>query len=80
MNEKRMSNNDYTKPRRGLFLNYQDFKKLERIIEDYNFNSELKEVDFDHMELDEKEVLWKIKTIIQNIESARLRPNNGDQS
>jgi hypothetical protein len=66
--------------RKGLFLKYQDFKKLERIIEDYNFNDEKQEVDFNLMKNDEKELLWKIKTIIRNMESVRLRTRdfNGD--
>ncbi len=62
--------------KKGLFLKYQDFKKLERIIEDYNYNEEKQEVDFNQMKDDEKELLWKIKTIIRNMESVRLRPNN----
>ena len=60
--------------KKGLFLKYQDFKKLERIIEDYNFSEEKQEVDFNQMKDDEKELLWKIKTIIRNMESVRLRP------
>ena len=59
--------------KKGLFLKYQDFKKLERIIEDYNFNEDKQEVDFNLMKNDEKELLWKIKTIIRNMESVRLR-------
>lgn len=59
--------------KRGLFLKYQDFKKLEKIIEDYNFDDERQEVDFNKMKSDEKEILWKIKTIIRNMESVRLR-------
>jgi hypothetical protein len=61
--------------KKGLFLKYQDFKKLERIIEEYNFDNEKQEVDFNSMKPDEKDVLWKIKTIIRNMESVRLRSN-----
>lgn len=60
--------------KKGLFLKYQDFKKLEKIIEEYN--SEVDGIiDFNNMKLDEKEILWKIKTIIRNMESVRLRTN-----
>ena len=59
--------------KKGLFLKYPDFKKLEKIIEEYNFNEEKDEVDFNRMKPDEKEILWKIKTIIRNMESVRLR-------
>ena len=59
--------------KKGLFLKYQDFKKLERIIEDYNWSEEKQEVDFNLMKDDEKSLLWKIKTIIRNMESVRLR-------
>jgi hypothetical protein len=62
--------------KKGLFLKYNDFKKLERIIEDYNFNDEKQEVDFNQMKNDEKELLWKIKTIIRNMESVRLRTSD----
>jgi len=61
--------------KKGLFLKYQDFKKLEKIIEEYNVD-ENNNVDFNSMTPDEKEVLWKIKTIIRNMESVRLRTNN----
>lgn len=64
-----MTNNSEKK---GFFLKYQDFKKLERIIEDYNINDE-GDIDFNNMKPDEKEILWKIKTIIRNMESVRLR-------
>lgn len=59
---------------KGFFLKYQDFKKLERILEEINFDSE-GNVDFGNMKADEKEILWKIKTIIRNMESVRLRVN-----
>jgi hypothetical protein len=61
-----------TNQKRGLFLKYQDFKKLERIIEEYNLDSN-GDVDFNQMKVDEKEILWKIKTIIRNMEAVRLR-------
>ncbi len=57
---------------RGFFLRYQDFKKLEEIIEGYHLDSN-NEVDFNSMQADEKDILWKIKTIIRNQESVRLR-------
>ena len=66
--------------KQGLFLKYQDFKKLERIIEDYNFNDDKQEVDFNIMKSDEKELLWKIKTIIRNMESVRLRSNENSET
>ena len=67
--------------KKGLFLKYQDFKKLERIMEDYNFDETKQETDFNNMKNDEKELLWKIKTIIRNMESVRLRPGNeGDKN
>jgi hypothetical protein len=55
-----------------LHLKYRDFKTLEKIIEDYN-SDEKGNVDFNSMKSDEKEILWKIKTIIRNMESIRLR-------
>ena len=58
--------------KRGFFLKYQDFKKLERIIEDYNLDAE-GNIDFNNMKTDEKDILWKIKTVIRNMESVRLR-------
>lgn len=60
--------------RKGFFLKYQDFKKIERIIEEYNLDDK-GEVDFNRMKPDEKEILWKIKTVIRNMESVRLRIN-----
>lgn len=65
----RQNNNE----KKGLFLKYQDFKKLEKIIEEYNIPEEKDEIDFNNMKLDEKEILWKIKTIIRNMEAVRLR-------
>jgi hypothetical protein len=62
--------------KKGLFLKYQDFKKLERVIEDNCFSEDKQEVDFNLMSNDEKELLWKIKTIIRNMESVRLRSND----
>lgn len=64
----------------GLFLKYQDFKKLERILEEYNLFEDKSEVDFNNMSSDEKEILWKIKTIIRNMESVRLRTNNSSET
>jgi hypothetical protein len=63
--------------KKGLFLKYQDFKKLEKIIEEYNVG-ENGETNFNSMNDDEKEILWKIKTIIRNMESVRLRSNKGE--
>lgn len=60
--------------KKGLFLKYRDFKKLEEIIESYN-EDEHGNIDFNAMKSDEKEILWKIKTIIRNMESVRLRTN-----
>jgi hypothetical protein len=63
--------------KKGLYLKYQDFKKIERIIESYNVfendGTSQVTVDFNNMPEDEKEMLWKIKTIIRNMESVRLR-------
>jgi dTDP-4-dehydrorhamnose 3,5-epimerase-like enzyme len=56
--------NDIKTPRRGLFLKLEDFKAIEKFYE---------EVRTDELDADEKKTLWKIKTIIHNIESARLR-------
>ena len=67
-----MNQSDVTK--KGLFLKYRDFKILEKIIEDYNATDD-GEVDFNNMKQDEKDLLWKIKTIIRNMESVRLRSN-----
>jgi len=61
----------------GFFLKYRDFKKLEEIIESYNLNDQ-QEVDFNNMKNDEKEILWKIKTVIRNMESVRLRVKEGE--
>jgi hypothetical protein len=63
----------------GLFLKYQDFKKLEKIIEEHNLDDK-GEVDFNNIPTDEKEMLWKIKTIIRNMESVRLRVRDTDDS
>jgi hypothetical protein len=57
---------------RPFTLRYRDFKSLERIIEEYNLDDR-GNVDFNKMSDDEKEILWKIKTVIRNMESARLR-------
>jgi hypothetical protein len=66
-----------TEEKKGLYLKYQDFKKIERIIESYNTecdeSSSVGFIDFNNMPDDEKEILWKIKTIIRNMESVRLR-------
>jgi hypothetical protein len=59
--------------KRPFTLKYEDYKSLERIIEDYNFDEQTKKVDFNRMSDDEKTILWKIKTIIRNMESVRLR-------
>lgn len=64
-----------TEKKKGYFLNYRAYKKLERIIEDYNLD-ENGEVDFRNMKADEKEVLWQLKTVIRNMESVRLRNND----
>jgi len=62
-----------TKPKTGgFFLKYQDFKKIENIIESYHV-LENGEIDFNSMEPDEKDILWKVKTVIRNMESVRLR-------
>jgi hypothetical protein len=61
---------------KGFHLKYQDFKKLEKIIEDYNFDEEKGLVDFNGMSDEEKDILWKIKTVIRNMESVRLRVNS----
>ena len=63
--------------KQGLFLKYKDFKMLEKIIEDYNLDDS-NEVDFNGMKPDEKAILWKIKTIIRNMESVRLRSKEGE--
>ena len=62
--------------KKGLYLKYQDFKKLEKIIETYNKFDDSEDIDFNQMPNDEKEILWKIKTIIRNMESVRLRSDN----
>lgn len=63
--------------KRGFFLKYRDYKKLEEIIESYHLFPESHdlagEVDFNSIPNDEKDLLWKIKTIIRNMESVRLR-------
>lgn len=63
-----------TPEKKGLFLKLRDFKLIEQIIEEYNLNKETNEVDFNNMKDDEKQILWKVKTIIRNMEAARLRP------
>jgi hypothetical protein len=60
---------------RGFQLKYRDFKALERIIEDYN-SDDNGVINFNEMKPDEKDILWKIKTIIRNMESVRLRVNS----
>ena len=62
----------------GMYLKYQDFKKLEKIIEDYNSDDQ-GVIDFNNMKADEKEILWKVKTIIRNMESVRLRVNENEK-
>ena len=58
--------------KKGFHLRYEDFKSLERIIEGYSIEDG--KVDFNSMPDDEKDILWKIKTVIRNMESVRLRP------
>ena len=48
---------------------------MERIIEDYN-SDDNGVINFNEMKPDEKDILWKIKTIIRNMESVRLRVNS----
>jgi hypothetical protein len=60
------------KRKSGYFLRLEDFKKIEEIIEYYNCN-EKGVIDTVDMANDEKDILWKVKTIIHNIESSRLR-------
>lgn len=62
----------------GMYLKYQDFKKLEKIIEDYNSDDQ-GVIDFNNMKADEKEVLWKVKTVIRNMESVRLRVSENEK-
>lgn len=57
-------------------LTYRDYKKLEEILEAYNMKDGTDIIDFNGMQKDEKEILWKIKTIIRNMESVRLRSVN----
>lgn len=64
--------------RKGFHLRYNDYKKLEKIIESYNYYENSNEIDFNNMPEEEKEILWKIKTVIRNMESVRLR-NNSDK-
>lgn len=65
-------NNVESKPREPYTLKYKDFKRLEKIIEEYHLDDK-GDVDFNSIPQDEKELLWKIKTIIRNMESVRLR-------
>lgn len=65
---------------KGFHLKYHDFKKLEKIIEEYNTPDGAQSVDFNNMPLDEKDILWKIKTVIRNMESVRLRPNKENET
>lgn len=58
----------------GFFLKYDDFKRIEKILEEHNLNNDGK-VDFNQMPADEKDVLRKVKMIIHNMEMARLRVN-----
>lgn len=58
--------------KRGYFLNYQDYKTLEKILEEHNTDDRGK-IDFNNIPADEKAILWKVKTIIRNMESVRLR-------
>jgi hypothetical protein len=67
------SSNNQEQEKKGFHLKYQDFKRLEMIIESYNKFEESEEIDFNNMPDDEKNILWKIKTIIRNMESVRLR-------
>lgn len=79
MNMNTNTNTSEKTERKGLFLKYRDFKILEKIIEEYNISSDHSDddmVDFSRMSKDEKDILWKIKTIIRNMESVRLRSQN----
>lgn len=67
---------DKSSEKSGFFLKYQDFKKIEKAIESYNKFEDSEEVDFNNMPEDEKLILWKVKTIIRNMESVRLRANS----
>ena len=58
--------------RQGFFLKYKDFKMLEKIIEEYNTDDH-GNVDFNNMSKDEKDILYKIKTVIRNMEMVRLK-------
>lgn len=67
----------------GFHLKYRDFKSIEEIIESYHLFPEghdlAGEVDFNSMDDKEKDILWKIKTVIRNMESVRLRPGNDNK-
>lgn len=58
----------------GYFLRLKDFQKIEEIIEAYHMNDQ-NEVMLESIPDDEKDILYKVKMIIHNIESARLRVN-----
>jgi hypothetical protein len=64
--------------KKGFYLNYKDYKQIEKIIEEHNLDSD-GNVDFNNIPEDEKEILWKIKTVIRNMESVRLRPAGKEQ-
>jgi hypothetical protein len=60
-------------------LVYQDYKQLEKVIESYN-TAEDGRIDFNTMPDDEKAILWKIKRIVMNMESVRLRTTLKEES
>jgi hypothetical protein len=49
------------KPKRGIYLGFEDYKLLSEILESIERSPE------------ENKLLWKVKTIKHNIEMARLR-------
>jgi hypothetical protein len=55
---------DESSESRGLFLHYSDFQRLEQIILKTPI-AELPEED--------RKLLWKVKTIILNIQTSRIR-------
>lgn len=60
----------------GIYLKYDDFRLLDDIMEDY-FNDK-SDTQRNHtlqsdMTAEDKALMWKIKTILHNMESKRLR-------
>ncbi len=64
-------------PKKGFHLRYGDYRKIVEFIEDsYRHEKNDDVIDFNSIPPDIKDLLWKVKTVIRNMESVRLRTDN----